>query len=261
MSYLPLILSAKREDWRMNDANSEDADAEFKTVKRKVRERDQHRCRFCGFKQVKADYYMQVHHRNDDHHDNRPENLVTACMHCHAVQHIGLWGLQGEAVLVYLPEVDQFALNHFLRTIMVAQRFADKLAADAKVPAKGSSPKQIGERLRGARKMAEQAQSLFDRIRACEADAQKRLGTSNPADVATAMLQMPDEAYAERHRFLAPYRLLLLGHHHPGGRQVHPHDKMPEIVDGWLAEGGPFRGIDPSTWKDLLPKVALPSGR
>lgn len=256
MKLLPLVLSAKREDWRMNDSASEDADAEFSLVKKKVRERDSNTCKFCGFKQNKADYYIQVHHRNDDHHDNRMENLVTACMHCHAVQHIGLWGSAGEAVIIYLPEWPQAFLNDMCRVVLVAKKFQTKIEGEVRLASernpKGQAPAHLNERLKSAKTMSDAAQALFDRLRARELDAQLRLGTSDPSDLGTALLHTPEDAYGRRHQPLAPFRLLLLGHHHPGGRAESPIDKMQEITDGWLAPGGPFAGLEPAGWTRLL---------
>lgn len=253
---LPLTLSCKVKAWRMDDAASEEADAGFLAVKRKVRERDDHSCRFCGFKQTKTDFYMQVHHRNDDHHDNRPDNLVTACMHCHAVHHIGLWGSAGEAVLVYLPEWPQHYLNHVCRIVLVAKRFHARLEGDAKMQVErgrsaGINP-QMAERIKSAKSMMEYTSALFERVRAREVEAEKLLGTSDPADVANALLNVPDEVYQKRNQALAPFRLLLLGEHYPGGRTASPIDVMNEIVNNWMEPGGPFVGLEPSNWSRLI---------
>lgn len=75
--------------WRRDDWMAADADAEFKLVRQKVLERDEHTCRFCGFRAPK---WQEVHHLDDNHHNNDPDNLVTACMFCHMVHHLGLAG-------------------------------------------------------------------------------------------------------------------------------------------------------------------------
>lgn len=252
MKLLPLVLSAKREHWRMDDSESADADAEFGKVRAKARERDKNTCRFCGFKQNKVDGYIQIHHLNDDHHDNGMTNLVAACMHCHANQHIGLWGAAGEAVIIFLPEIPQFQLNHLCRTVLAAKRFHAKAEVDIRTIAErngGNIPVAQNERLRQTRDMGERAQAIFDRIRAREAKAQELLGSSDPAELGTAFLSMPEDAYAKRAGALAPFRLLLLGQHRGIGGTV---DKLQAIADGWIAPGGPYAGLDPSTWARLL---------
>lgn len=160
MKTLPLIISVKAKNWRGTDPESGGADAEFQMVKPQVRARDNDSCRFCGFRSPKGGYYMQVHHRNDDHSDNRPDNLVTTCMHCHAVHHIGFWGQDRgagrEASIIYLPEISQAHLSHLCRTILVARRYCEKVVAD---------PKEMEDRKQSARQIAESAEVLMDRFR------------------------------------------------------------------------------------------------
>jgi 5-methylcytosine-specific restriction endonuclease McrA len=44
------------------------------------------RCERCGHVPL-LDRVLSVHHVNGDHHDNRPENLRTLCLNCHAEVH------------------------------------------------------------------------------------------------------------------------------------------------------------------------------
>lgn len=59
--------------------------AEWKRIGRIVRERDDHTCRGCGHRALK---YMNAHHIKDSG-NNKPDNLATICVACHAVLHIG----------------------------------------------------------------------------------------------------------------------------------------------------------------------------
>ncbi|BCB21840.1 HNH endonuclease [Bosea sp. ANAM02] len=243
MKTLPLIISVKAKNWRGTDPESGGADAEFQMVKPQVRARDNDSCRFCGFRSPKGGYYMQVHHRNDDHSDNRPDNLVTTCMHCHAVHHIGFWGQDRgagrEASIIYLPEISQAHLSHLCRTILVARRYCEKVVAD---------PKEMEDRKQSARQIAESAEVLMDRFRSREALAEARLGSSDPVDLANALLKLNDEDYERRIESLSPYRLLLLGPH----CKERGTDMMPQIVDDWLGPGGPYGNIKPAVWKNLV---------
>jgi intracellular multiplication protein IcmJ len=243
---IPLVLSVKCRNWRQDDDQSGVADGEFVNVRRSALERDKYTCRYCGFQckpsrsQAKANYYMQVHHRDDDHHNNSLENLVAACMHCHAVQHIGFWGSNGEAALVYLPEIPQAELHHHCRTILVAQRFAELLPNE--------TPKEREDK-KAATTIADTAREIFARFEARTEGARERWRTSHPEDLANVLRMLPVEEYNRRHEKLAGLRLLLTGRHTPNGETG---DIMPMIVDSWLADGGPYAAFRPKSWAALL---------
>ena len=241
---LPLVLSAKAVAWRVQDANSESADSEFRTVRPRVLERDGNACRFCGFKDKGT--YIQVHHRDDDHHNNKMENLVTACMHCHACFHIGLWGTKKEAVIVYLPEIEQWQVSHLCRSIMVAKDFPAKLEQ-----AGGATP----DKLASAKRMANAADALMGRLLTERTKlAEDIILTSDPQDLANVLLQMPDQLYERRAERLKGIRLLIKDRHCPGdGAQ----NVFPGIVQSWMDNGkgksGPYSGLLPDSWMHLAP--------
>jgi len=235
---IPLTLSVKCENWRMFDKGSEDADAEFEKVRKKALERDNHSCRFCGFRAMK---WQEVHHANDDHADNRMENLVTACPFCHMCQHIGLAGRNEEAVLVWLPQISQADLHHIVRTAMVAQRMAEVIKADMR-----ARPDLV----RQYREAADVAKAAMAAFRAREAEAERFLGTSDPLEIGNAMLLLPDDAYARRADALAGIRLLPLGR-----RMKDREDIMLKHVDSWTETGGPYFNLKPNTWVGVLRSV------
>ena len=73
--------------WRANDAGSAQADMQFRLVRSVVLRRDRYTCRGC--EAWGGRLRLQVHHRDNDHQNNSPENLVTLCVFCHAVFHAG----------------------------------------------------------------------------------------------------------------------------------------------------------------------------
>lgn len=84
--------------WRNGPPNA----ADWKRIRHKVLERDDYRCRMCGHRAVK---YMNVHHlgRGDD---DKPRNLVTCCVACHAVLHVGR-NLALGAIQIWKSELSQ----------------------------------------------------------------------------------------------------------------------------------------------------------
>ncbi len=235
---LPLVLSVKATGWRMHDEGREEADNEFRHVRLKALERDNRTCRFCDFKAPK---FQEVHHLNDDHNDNREENLVTACGFCHAVQHIGLTGKNKEAILAWIPEIPQWQLHHIVRSILIVCRWADGIEAE-----KTQRPDVV----RSAVAMAQGARALETKLRSRAAEAEARFITSDPLELGTVLQQMANEHPAEydrRAELLQGLRLLPLGRKIQNGK-----DAMPEILDSWLATGGPFGALPPRTWNALL---------
>ncbi len=242
--FRPLVLSAKCLPWR-GDGELEH-DTTFQANRRQALDRDRHSCRFCGFTQKPsqatpdANFYMQVHHIDDNHNNSELSNLVTACMHCHAVQHIGLYGSKYGAKLIWLPEMTQADLHHLLRVILVAKRFFTTLP--------DNTPKA---RMEPARAIMEAADSTFGHLAMRAKAAQDRFQTDNPAVIADVMIQpeMPPEAYMSRAVTFSGLRLLLPLTHQDRERRV---DRFETIVDAWLAVGGPFCNLKPSVWAGLL---------
>lgn len=73
-----------------------------------------HRCMFCGLESQA----LEIHNRNQNHGDMRPENLGPADPLCHRWQHLGELG-KGNALLVYLPDLSPRDASHLLRTTLV----------------------------------------------------------------------------------------------------------------------------------------------
>lgn len=231
----PLRLSVKAKNWRMFDSDSEAADTEFALVRKKVLERDDYSCKMCGFK---ASKWQEVHHVNDDHSDNRKENLLTVCMYCHLCQHIGLAGRNQEAVLAWIPEIPQDRLHHIIRSVQVAKRWSENA-----MMARGVK----SDAIRQAQELADGASSLMAKLRERQMQAEERIGTSDPLEIANIMLSMPDDMYERRGEFLAGIRLLPLGIRKQGVE-----DMMPKIVDSWLDAGGAYVNLRPSAWLGMF---------
>lgn len=90
-------------------------DPSFPELRAKVLQRDNHTCRFCGFH---AEKYQQIVNVDGDYTNNKVENLATACVFC---MHCQLLGLRNtNAKIIFLPEMSQIELNHFVRVLFCA---------------------------------------------------------------------------------------------------------------------------------------------
>lgn len=206
MALRPITLGVKRGRFRRDDSRSGAADKAFATVRKQVLERDDHTCQFCGFRAAK---WQEVHHVNDDHHDNSLSNLVTACPLCHQAHHIGLAGAEESGVLVHLPGIGQAELNVMVRSLWMAESGQD--------PA-----------------MQIHGVSLLSRLNRGKIRAQRMLGTSNPAILGNYLLELDDAHYARRGEALEG--LLLLPVRSGFTRQI----------KYW--QGSVYKGVPPTTW-------------
>ena len=242
---LPLTLNVKKAQWRVDDPNFGEADRGFDQVRRRALERDDYTCRFCAFRSPK---WQEVHHFNDDHHDNSLENLVTACQYCHMCQHIGLWGSKREAVLIWLPELSQVDLNHMVRTIQVARYWAGLREAEAGSAVAGAQHRAAAA---SARAYADAAAGLFAAFKARADKADDYFKTSDSHDLANVLMLTPEEAFRNKDSWTRGLRLLPLGTRKTGNEDV-----VPRWLETWLGPGGPYAGAKPDTWAGLF-NIAL----
>ena len=115
-----ITLVASHSNWRLFMIRK--ADPAFQKFTQKVFERDNNTCQYCGFC---AHSKLDVVNRDSDYSNNKLSNLVTACSlcaQCFFLDAVGK-GEFGGGTLVYLPTMDQSALNalcHILFTSMVS---------------------------------------------------------------------------------------------------------------------------------------------
>jgi uncharacterized protein YbdZ (MbtH family) len=92
-----------------------------------VLRRDNYACRYCGFSSLSN----CVDHINDNHRDDRPENMQTVDPLCHGWHHLAELSAD-DASLAYLPGLSGEDANHLQRTIAMAlQSDDDALRSDA----------------------------------------------------------------------------------------------------------------------------------
>lgn len=135
LELLPIALSAKKGNWQSFMGRK--SNKTFIKIAQKVFERDDNRCRYCGFQSEK---FHEVLNIDQNYHHNVLDNLATACCFCSQCFFIDSLGLDGKSggTLVYLPEISQPDLNHFCRTLFCS------LLKDSPYKGKLQSVYQIG---------------------------------------------------------------------------------------------------------------------
>ncbi len=179
------VLSVKRKLWRMEESEHarNDADAVFREVRQKALQRDGYRCWFCGFA---SSSHQEVHHRDDDHTNNRLDNLVTVCNIDHLCFHLGLAAMRGAIFLAVVPELTQPEITNLMRVYHGMMNIGNE---------------ETRARLRGLYAIFEsRSVDVFKRV--FEADF------SNGHEIAVALSKLDDAAFAMRHKTLDGLRVI-----------------------------------------------------
>lgn len=187
-----IILSVKRDGFRGDQPDPVSGLADFKAIRGDILERDLHQCQFCDFD---AKNFQEIHHIDDNHENNSPENLVTTCVLCHMCFHIGYAGLKNRGVLIYLEEGKsipnfQAKLNNLVRTMWMCTFSDDK-------------------------KLVMQATDYLKRLESLRIPASDYLGTSDPIFLANYLRELEEEDYTKRKERLSGIYLLPLREGYP----------------------------------------------
>lgn len=111
----PLLLSTASKVWRRHPGTHHGQQRSHDAISGDTSPHVDEPCIFCGFQCTRN----EIHHRNDNHQDLRPENLAAICAICHRWQHLGDLP-PGDAYVCYLPGLSPGDASHFLRTLFVA---------------------------------------------------------------------------------------------------------------------------------------------
>lgn len=197
-------------------------DALTPELRQKIYERDDYTCAACGFRSMK---YQDVHFKNGNPAEARPDNMVTTCIFCHQCFRLNQVSEMRSGVLVWLPEISQTDLHHIARAIYVARI--------------SQGP------------VAEASRKALDVLMQRREEVRKRLGTDDPFILAAVLKDyISDKAYEARGTKLDGIRLFPLDR-----RIIKEADlefnQFPQILAYWRAKDGPFGGSVPRQWIDL----------
>lgn len=95
------------------------SDKAFSPFAKKIFERDQYTCQFCGFQ---AQEFQEIVNLDSNYLNNKPKNLITACCFCSQALFLQSVGMDemGGGQIIYLPEINQADLNSFCHVLFVA---------------------------------------------------------------------------------------------------------------------------------------------
>lgn len=219
----PLVLGVGRSVGTRVSTQSHFAPEDFKSLKQKIFERDNHTCQCCGFQSQK---YQEILHKDMNAGNYETENLSTVCNFCYQVFHLEGVAEMRSGVLVWLPEISQEDLHHIMRAIYVARVTQGPMADAAKI--------------------------VLDLLMARREQALQRIGTDDPAVLAYALSNfLEDGEYPTRVKKLKGLRLLPLDR-----RIIKEGDlefnQFPQILAHWRSKTGPFGAMMPTAWAGML---------
>ena len=213
---LPLALAADPSRWRQDPPRVEQGVAD------QVFGRDGHACRFCGFQAVGHQEVVRL-----DAGQGLPPlaDLLTACPLCHDCRHLGRDGMEQAYAVIWLPEASQAVLNYLVRAVHLV------LHEHGEPPHMAERPASDTPALRSA----------FNSYRALAgrmAEARSRIGTTSPRELGEALIGLPPAARAKEAELTSGLRLLSRGRLFRDNEDVYP-----DLLDAWMAEGGPCHGL------------------
>ena len=184
-------------------------------------------CAFCG---VHSGPWQSSVRSPDD-----GQRLVAACPLCFLCFHLERPSIDSEAVLIWLPEMSQAALNVTMRALHIELRALGEDLDDADQQ-RSNTP---------GRAHLDYARAIFGERGAA---AVARLGTDRPSELAAGFFRLSPSAYANRAKLLGGVRLLPRGHFYDRGADVYP-----EIVDFWRGASKPQSSLPPGRPAPLVP--------
>lgn len=216
LSFLPLTLGVSFSA----GAGGGNAKLPLKAQAEKVLSRDDFTCRFCGFRSLQ--YQRVVPHG---------KNFVTACGFCEQALSLDRVGMAASGLLIWLPEIAQIELNHLVRAIYVARAEENAEFVD------------IAER-------------AYNALLARRAEAKKRIGSEDPAVLATVLLEnlTPQERQAAAEK-LDGIRLLCFDKYIVRGHKG-DFNAFPQIVSFWKSPKGPYADMPIGEWQKVLEKIS-----
>ncbi|WAT32105.1 HNH endonuclease [Pseudomonas sp. GXZC] len=181
---MTLLLGVKRGNWREEEIHN---DKVYLDARSKAIVRDHSTCQECSWQ---ADRYQEGHHKDDDHTNNNPANIITLCAWCHRCHHIGLAGVYELGYVgISTDRIKPLPPQAFLNQ---ATRFYDWICAH-----QNAKPMYV-----------QWAYNFEEYLTNCIGAAERVFGSSELNDVAEILSSMSNEEYSKRESLFADVRLV-----------------------------------------------------
>jgi intracellular multiplication protein IcmJ len=195
-------------------------------LKEEILKRDDHTCRYCGFKALK---YQEINFIGQKDQGMKAEDYATACTFCYQCFHLEKIDRMQSGAVIWLPEIGQALLHHVCRAIYVARIS------------------------RGP--MADAARDAMEALLSRKEQATSRLGTDSPKILATVLQDFLEVSeYKLRMNKLKGFRILPLDR-----RIIKEGDlefnQFPQVLAFWRSKEGPFGDLPPRKWVELFYQV------
>lgn len=225
----PLVLSVKTKKGRYEDENAAEADDAFASARMTVANRDKLRCQACtattiiprGADRQTSEVmgYLEIHHIDDDHHNNDPSNLIVLCPFCHATQHIGNAGHRDAGWVIYAPFITQENLNLLMHVVFYIRKgripFAERESMKEKLEKMSPADKDYSEFKSSIeiQDYVDLADLLYEKFKGMREDADRVYGDgmSDPTNFGYSLMMLYNkspERYERRAELIGGARYL-----------------------------------------------------
>ena len=189
MQLVKLVIGIKRRIFRVDDKQSAAADSEYHAKRPQALKAGRFTCIHCGYTSQNS---TEIHHWDDNHHNNSEDNLRCNCKMCHPHHHVGQASLDAAA--------SQVSEHLGKKTYM------------AVVPEMSAAEFALFQRALGVALLDPNTKNIANEILKRLGDRAKAVkgtwGTLWPADFAAAMSNLSDNEYDSRESVVQDLALL-----------------------------------------------------
>jgi len=188
-------------------------------TRKRILERDNHACQYCGFESQK---FQLIHVKDSKKPATDDNNLVTSCIFCHQCFCIDKISDMKSGTLIWMPELSQAQVHHLARSIYVARITQGP--------------------------MAEIARNTLEMVMKRREEALERIKTDDPKILGLVLSDyVTKQHYDRRLEKLDGIRVFPLDRRTVKEGTLE-FNQFPQILAYWRSKDGPFAALNPNDW-------------